>query len=106
MKHSYFILLLTATSAYQEDVDLVTLDQLKLTEDNKSSIDPNVINKLSEDQDPDQPPDVLQGPNKIPTLTPVVEFKRGEDPDLMRDKYGQVVTEQMRERQAMNQLGY
>jgi hypothetical protein len=97
MKHSYFIFLIGAASGQADDIDLVTLDQLKITEDNRS-IDPNVINQPPPGSDPDQPPDVLQGPNGIPSLQPVVEFKRSEDPELMRDKYGQVVTEQMRER--------
>jgi hypothetical protein len=41
-------------------------------------------------------------------LDPVVEFKHPEVTEFenKRDKYGQVVTEQMRERKAMSQLGY
>lgn len=45
----------------------------------------------------------------MPPLTPVVEFKRPKSADeieFTRDKYGQVVTEQMRERKAMSELGY
>ena len=77
MKNSYFILLLGVASAYQDNQDLVTSDELKNTEDNKST-NTNIINQSS-NQDPDH---TLQDENKILSSSPVVEFKHPKSENI------------------------
>ena len=69
-----------------------------------------MINHKSTDEEDESflPPDVVLDENKVPSYNTVVEFKKPKnfDPEGMHDKYGQVVSEQIRERKAMNDLGY
>ena len=77
---------------------MVTLDELKLTQNNKS-INDNLLNSgatLEKSGDDDGvPEDVILDQNKVPNLNPVVEFKKPRELDLEdnRDKYDKIVTE-------------